>query len=354
MKASTLFALTIAVLIGLGVAVAAKMSGLFAPPAVQAPPPKQPPVKVLAAATNIFSGNMLQPASVYVRDLKPEELEHYQQNKSKYLTPDQVLTQDDLEKMAKPAPLPDRLLPTMRAVSVSVPKDNSAGGLIQVGEWVDVLLTSRIKDGNGKPATKTVTLAPRVRVVAKRNTLWPVFTPLPEKLPIQYTLEVNPYRAALMEFVKFRGEITLTPLSGAAQKELEAKRLALLKEDGPIKTVHFLGDSGPDAEREDSLVQRVNNGELAVGDSDLIALFGLKVATEEPPTDTLMIEQMVGMNHYRPAAFAPSGKRLIPASHGHSGDGTISAAGFHFEMAVPECESCKEKAKNAMKQALKR
>ena len=66
-------------------------------------------------------------------------------------------------------------------------------------------------------------MAPSVRVVAKRNTLWPVFAPLPEGKPLQFTLEVNPYRAALIDYVSTRGNLLLTPLGAADQKALDEK-----------------------------------------------------------------------------------------------------------------------------------
>src|SRR5438874_3691105 len=86
MRASTLFALTVAVLIGLGVAITAKLAGYFNTPPVELPPKKQD-VMILAAARNLFAGDLIDAAGVCVRALKPEELGHYQQYRDHYLPP---------------------------------------------------------------------------------------------------------------------------------------------------------------------------------------------------------------------------------------------------------------------------
>src|SRR5262249_61912271 len=105
------------------------------------------------------------------------------------------------QEMTKPEPLSQRLLPSMRAVNLSLTKEHSGGGLIQVGEWVDVVLTSSV-ESDGAASTRTATIAHNVRVIAKRNVLWPVFAPLTDDKPVHFTVEANPYRAALIEFAK--------------------------------------------------------------------------------------------------------------------------------------------------------
>src|SRR5579864_4648943 len=87
MRASTLFALTVAVLIGLGVALAAKIGGYFGPPPPVEPPPKKQDIMILAAAHNLFAGDLIDVSGVHVRALKPDELAHYQKNREQYLPP---------------------------------------------------------------------------------------------------------------------------------------------------------------------------------------------------------------------------------------------------------------------------
>jgi pilus assembly protein CpaB len=360
--------LTIAILIGLGVAVTARVSGLFngqpAPPA----PKKQAEIQVLVAAKNLFSGMLIDGTGVRVRTLKPEEMEHYQNNKDQYLPPvvnaavmrvakqeivaDQPILQSQLEKLEKPEPLNARLLPSMRAVSVSVEKDNSGGGMIQVGDWVDVLLTSNITSG-GKTITRTATLAPKVRVIAKRNSLWQLFVPLPEGKPLQFTLEMNPYRASLFEYAKTKGVITLALLSASEQKQLEQHHAALLQKPEPIQQVHFVLFATPEGAQEDDTVAKYNQGELVVGEWDLIKMFNL--TTSAPPEPAVAIEQVGGLNHYKAATFDSSGKRFVSAGGPQlvqpNADSNSSAASpaFEFSPTAPltkECQKCKKGKKS--------
>src|SRR5205823_8294730 len=134
-------------------------------------------------------------------------MDHYQAHKDDYLPAtaaatylriasknimgDQPILKEHLKEMVKPESLDARLVPQMRAINVAMSKDQSAGGLIQVGDWVDVLLTSTVETGKDSSTTRTACIAPRVRVIAKRNSLWPVFAPLPDDKPVHFTLEVN-------------------------------------------------------------------------------------------------------------------------------------------------------------------
>jgi len=199
MRASTMFAMTLALLAGVGAVVATRSAGWFAKPE----PPKEKEIQILAAARNLFPGDLIDASYVKTRPLRPEEREDYEKNKASYLPPvtsavtlrvaknaieaDAPIRREDLKDLVKPEPLHQRLLPNMRAVNVSVEKDHSAGGLIQEGEWVDVYLTSNIS-ANGQETTRTATLASGLRVIAKRNTLFQVLAPLPDNKPVHLSL----------------------------------------------------------------------------------------------------------------------------------------------------------------------
>src|SRR5262249_19516108 len=153
---------------------------------VAAKPPEV--TTVLVANRNIFAGHMIDTTWVTIRPLRPEEVKHYEQNRDQYLPPvqnaatlriaaknieaDKPILKDRLAEMAPPEPLSMRLLPNMRAVNLTITKDQSAGGLIQVGEWVDVLFTTQISV-NGAATTRTAAIAHKQRVIAKRNTTFP-------------------------------------------------------------------------------------------------------------------------------------------------------------------------------------
>lgn len=360
MRASTLFALTIAILIGLGVAVAARVSGFFQAPVAVA----QPEIKVLVAAKNLFKGDVIDSTGIQVRTLRPEEIAVYQKNKASYLPPvataaqlriakndilaDQPITKDNLEPLVKPEPLNTRLMKDMRAVSVSLTKDQSAGGMISVGEWVDVLLTSSIEDPSGRKTVRTAPIASAVRVVAKRNTLWPVFAPLPKDEKIQFTLEVNPYRAGLIEFGKSKGEITLTPLPVSEQKRLEGQRTTLLKQpNADVHQVLFQEEGSVAVEEEKSRINAYQQGELSVGDSDLMRIFG--ISTTPPPVKNITIQQIGGLSHYQPAEFTMNGDRVYPTRAGNTNSSNnspaMTAGGFQFTSPAAGCKTCGTKRK---------
>ena len=83
MRASTIFALTLAVFLGLGVAFALKLHDYFTQP--QPVAEKKLDVQVLVAARNLFAGDLIDTNGVRVRNLTAGELDHYQKYKDQYL-----------------------------------------------------------------------------------------------------------------------------------------------------------------------------------------------------------------------------------------------------------------------------
>jgi Flp pilus assembly protein CpaB len=342
MRASTLFALTAAVLIGLGVAVAAKMGGYFNKSVDQV---KQIDTTVLVAAKNIFSGDLINASDIRVRNLKPGELDSYNKHREQFLPAvqaaavlrvakqnieaDTPITRDLLKEFVKPAPLNERLLPDHRAVEIVLAKDRSAGGMIQVGEWVDLYLTSTIQGREGGGTTRTAAIAPRVRVIAKRDTLWPLFAPLPKDKPVEYTLEINSYRAALIEFARAKGALSMTPLPANEQKKLEAERnekLARMKNGDAIVEG---APEGQEAIEEMAMMQGGDSGgDHVITDAALVKLFDLKEPTPEPPPALTYIERLSGTHRVGQAVFTLEGKPYFGdlGYNGDTGNGHTSGA----------------------------
>ncbi|MGH7225822.1 MAG: Flp pilus assembly protein CpaB [Gemmataceae bacterium] len=286
MKASTLFSIVAAVFLGLIVVAAAKYSGLFAPKP-PAPPVVKEKIKVLVTAKNLFESFTIQPADVRVRDMTPAEEEHYSNNKEKYLPAtiqagvmrtltrsveaDQPLLREYVDDINLPQAINRRLSsPTMRAVNVAVPIERAAGGLIQRGEYVDVYLTTRISVA-GKPestTTETAPIARNLKVIVKRNNPWNMLLPVDPNKPIDYTLEANPYRAALIEYSKFKGELALVPTAAPQELQAAARRdvVAAAQNDPTSK----------EYQSEDERVAEFMRGERAIGEADLERVFNLK------------------------------------------------------------------------------
>jgi Flp pilus assembly protein CpaB len=327
-----MFALTLALLTGLGAVVAARYAGWLTKP--EAVVEKKEELKILVAKRNLYPGDIIDSSWVTTRALKPEEKNDYEANKQEYLPAveaaatlripkkaieaDSPILRKDLLPMVKPEPLHTRLLPNMRAVNISVQKDASAGGLIQVGEWVDVYLTSTVVIGS-QETTRTAPAAQALRVIAKRNALWPIFANLPEGKPVNFTLEANPYRAGLLEFSKIKGNLTLVPLSAAEQRVLEDRRTKLLasldgeakqghKADNTLLPVSFAQPGSSETNAEEGRVDAFNKGEYTISHADLIRIFDL--TTPPPPRSNHVVEQFSGLARNQITTFDPDGRFL--------------------------------------------
>jgi Flp pilus assembly protein CpaB len=318
MRASTLFAITVAILLALGVAVAARYSGFF-----DAPQPvvkKAPVFQVLVANQNLFEGITISGADVRVREVRDgDERRQYEDNKDKFLPPvpavanyrvlarnvlaDEPLRKEDFKEFKLATPLHLRLGPYMRAVNVSVPKERAAGGMIQTGEHVDVMLTTQITCPEGTcyhPSVETAVIASNLRVIAKRNSLWTVLAPLPENQPLQFTLEANPYRAALIEFARLKGDITLVPTPSAQVREPAAPK-------GGGRPIFSIPDNR-EYEKEDERVDAILASNLTIGDSDLERIFNLKPPAPRIPP--LRVERFSDVKLVAPAVFSSGGSLL--------------------------------------------
>lgn len=366
MRASTMFAMTLALLAGLGAVVAARYAGWLGKP--EAAKEKEKEITVLAAGRNLFPGDLIDASYVKTRPLKPEEREAYLKHKDNYLPPvpaavslrvaskpieaDALIRRDDLKEFVKPDPLNMRLLPNMRAVNISVQKENSAGGLIQEGEWVDVYLTTTISVGD-KETNRTALVATALRVIAKRNALWRVLAPLPDNKPVNFTVEANPYRSALIEFAKSKGHLTLVPLSSAEQKELETKRGKLLNvtkdEDVPVSLAEMTAE---ELTAEEERVESFARGDVAVGTDDLVRIFGL--TTPPPPSEGLVVERFTGLTRGASMRFNPDGQFIGMEETGRTIRSTtparssqVDASSFQFSLPgsvtpASKCKNCKK------------
>lgn len=366
MRASTMFALIVAVLVGLGAAVAAKASGIFNRAEAKKEPP---PVMVLAAAGNIFEGNMIQPADVRVRPATMQEVEQLRRGEllppmvqaavkrfAKLSIPaDSPIRKDYLEDLAAPTELRARVAPGMRAVNMAIPKHHAAGGLINVGDWVDVQLMAAIDSpavplpggaaAAGGTTAQAAIITRAARVIAKRNSLWPVQTPLGPDCPVNFTLETNPYRAALIEFSKDKGTIVLLPVGDQDKKVLEARRNDLLNQGtngaGVMAASYNMADSNEYRE-EDKRVGSFLNGNYVISESDLVRIFQLKYVPPTPPSPERRMEKVIGISTagYSRGSHGDDGfeEGNVGAQARRAGPATpISAGGSYTIGGSPTC-----------------
>ncbi len=307
MRPSTIFGIAIAVLLGLGVVVVAKLTGVFSPtpPAQQRGRPK-----ILVAKQNLFPGIRMSGREVTLRDMYPHEYQLYRDDpkefQKKYLPPlreavvnrvplvsipaDRPIARSDLEPLEIPPGTSARLKEGMRAVNISVPRERAAGGLIRTGEHVDVLLTTEIcTDPQCRQSTlRSARIAKDLRVIIKRDSLWTLLAPIPEDRPVRFTLEANPYRAALIEFAKLRGLLTLVPTSKDGDGSGIVTGAAVNSEFGDEKI----------------RVAKFKAGETTVGEDDLARIFGVRPQQIIPIEPPYRVERLSGVRKVGVSTFA--------------------------------------------------
>lgn len=300
MRASTLFGLTIAILIGMAVVFGVKSAGLFS----EKPRVVNPDLpKVLVFRSSAFEGLTAMSNDVIVRAVDPSELDRYMKNRDKYMPANpeaanfrvlarnvyanEPLLKEHFKDLGLPESFIGMLAPGMRAVNLQLARERSAGGVIRKGDYVDVLLTTTICSDPlcQYPSSASAPLALGLKVIMKRDSLFQRMEPLDDK-PISFTLEANPYRAALIEFAKSKGTITLVPTGPNNNK----------KPIGGATT-----NEGKDEERR--IIRFMENN--AITEKDLEEVF--KLTPMSPMALAQTTEHMVGHRFVGRTVHSPAG-----------------------------------------------
>jgi len=306
MKASTLFILSIALLVGLGAAAAARYVGLFDKRNGGEVVIREDTINVLVAAADLHKGIAITSENVRIRELRSDERSYFDQNRANILPPvvsaaflripnnlikaDSILRRKDFQDDL-PDALSLRLDEDMRGVTVGIPKDRSAGGVLQLGEYVDVWLTCTICEGPNceRPMIRKAQIAKDCRIIVKRNNLRTVTSVDSDDKPISYTLQANPYRAALIEYAQYKGQLSLMPVFSKDATPLEAKR--------PTQSMprSFTDMNSKQYADEDIKIQQVKLGDLVVGDEDLERIFKLNKVAPVPGPGPLKVRNVRGI-----------------------------------------------------------
>ncbi len=366
MKASTLFVVSIALFVGLASFATAKYFGLFnGGPKLEAPI-KEEPVMVLVANSDFYPNIAISANDVRVRELTAEEKSggFYEKNKGKFLPaiaaaanlriPNQKIKADTVlmrehfrEELPEAVTL--RLNRGMDAVNVMVPKERAASGVIQLGEYVNVYLTSRIPRSDGATMIQTAQVARNCRVIMKRGSLYITMSSDPPGQPIPWGLEANPYRAALIDWAQHKGEITLQPIYTENPEVLTAKR-APDSGTSPAGLTSPIKYSDPNSEEyrdEDERVSKILAGDYQIGDADFARIFRIQPPYRPP---LYRIRNVKGVT--------PSYEQIFDATSGEPKNGNAggaaaagqSAPNSKDEKDCPTCPKPKEdyKDKNTM------
>jgi Flp pilus assembly protein CpaB len=308
MRASTVFILALVLLVGFVALAVAKAAGLFNPSPPPPPAPERPPIKALFSKTNLFEKITITADQVYVRDLTAAEeaalKSRFGDNwQSKLLPPlvtaahlrtprqnivaDQPLFRDQFEDINLPEPISLQLEPNTRAVNVKVDKDKAVGGVLRVGEYVDVFLTAKVGIGN-EEELRTACIARGCKIVMKRNVMWTMMAGDPDDKPLHFTLQANPYRAALIAYAQQNGQISLLPGSP------------------PLRIGSSWSDpSSPEYAMEDQRIDEINRGTRVVGAEDLVRIFQIPPAPLPTPPP-LRIQHLAGVSEAGYTYFYPT------------------------------------------------
>jgi Flp pilus assembly protein CpaB len=360
MRPTTILAAIIAVVVGLLAVVLVRWAkpewfGLQPSQAQAQQEQTRPPI--LVAARNIYAGKCITEEDVRVRQERPNERELYAKQRLlpayvpaavgrvaiKPIPADQPITEDALEPLETyKEQLAERVTPGMRAVNLQLPITESGGGLIRVGDYVDVLIKTTAEASHdclslaelcrlGLPATTEGIIVRDARVIVRRNVLWPNCRPY-SMCVTNFIIETNPYRAAFLEYAKDRGLITLIPISDVERKlELENRRQAFLEDKGVFPTrlvgmtaqeilqyeaelaklpaddpkrylTYHLGSS-EEYRWENFRVRDVLRGQRMITDQDLSRILDLRLRQPPAPPPPTTVQRVVGVKPGEPHVF---------------------------------------------------
>lgn len=331
MRAGILFMLVVLVFLTLAGAVVARTMGLF-DKHQQVAAPAQP--QVIAALRRLPEGVAIDSHFVEVRAMSATELQVFKQEPDSFFPPSlwsvaqritaraieagEVIRRKDVVD-TNPDRLRERLAPGMRPVTVSLPAEQCQGGQISMGDWVDVSLTTGVSDGTpgAEPAARTAVIARGVRVIMKRDTTLPLFRPENKGEPIPFTLEANPYRAALINFTTLKGQLTLSALPESDYQSLETAREKRLEDSSKLPGAAVDWTAQGVADQEIAKIKQVVEDHYSIGDADLEEIFGLSpivVADSAPP---IRIQKIVGVEFQddqlfdRPASSSDASRKGV-------------------------------------------
>jgi Flp pilus assembly protein CpaB len=290
-----IFGLTLAALAGLIAAYGYKTYVANAKtPAPSTAPAPQPTYQLTVAAVNLTDKALIHPGMIRNIAVSKEQYDRVTGN-PKYLHGNQPLNrttikpikaeepifEDMLEPLEYPKPVSLSLKAGKRAAVIEVP---SRAAMVHVGDHVDVLCTLA-NDAFGLGRTATAAIAREARVVARFNSTRTAANPPPGDQTRTYTLELSPYRHALVELAKNMGGVFALSVSARPGEEGVVRDMAPMDEDP--QTDH-------------------------VTSADLAKVFGITVAPP-PEIHRTEIERWVGVErrdiviYEKPGAQAPKG-----------------------------------------------
>jgi Flp pilus assembly protein CpaB len=179
------------------------------------PRPVDDSVEVTVAATNVYDQMEIRGNNVKKVRVSPRQRDLWLKSGKKLLIGNQpigrvakvaVMAEDpfyeeDMYPFRYPESIDKLLRPGWRPVILTLPAKDA---MVQVGDYVDVYATLS-NDALGPGGNGTAEIAKGAKVIARFGTTRPGAQPRDANAPREYTLEVTPYRAALIQLAKTSG-----------------------------------------------------------------------------------------------------------------------------------------------------
>jgi Flp pilus assembly protein CpaB len=297
-SASTVFAIALAIVAGLIFAWLFRQVFLLKPAVTK---PVDDSVELTVAAANVYDQMEIKPIHVKKVRVSPKERDNYARSGKTLLTGNQPIGrvarvpvmaerpfyEEDLYPYKYPEPV--KVRPGWRAAIVTIPAKEA---MVQVGDYVDVYCTLS-NDLLGPGGQGTAEIAKGAQVVARFGSTRPGVQPVSNSAPREYTLEVTPYRGALIELAKSMGArfgLANAPMIGEGDQ----------KSPPPANDINDPREQAADR----------------VSGADMAALFGISPPQSGPPP--WVVEKYVGISEQGRTQYPG----YVPPSR--SGNGTAS------------------------------
>jgi Flp pilus assembly protein CpaB len=232
MSSGTLFGITLAIVAGLVVATGVKLFLLDRQPT---PPSKPVTREMTVAAVNVLERTKIGPKDVKRVQVTEEVFKKWEKKANAEnteilvgaqpinrttevaLKAEEPIFENRLERMKYPIPVSDLISEGMRAIIVETPAKET---MVQVGDHVDLVATIKNVDPQfGSPSTYSAPLAKNAKVVARFGSTLTAARPQEGDMRT-YTLEVTPFRFALIELAKaVGGRFNLSVAKRTEEKE---------------------------------------------------------------------------------------------------------------------------------------
>lgn len=264
-SASTVFAIALAIVAGL---IFAWLFKVVIFDRRQVKQPVDPTVSVTVTSANIFNNTQLKPINLKTVKVSPETLQRMRNDRGgqmpltaaqatnrvakKPILAEMPIFNDDLEEFTYPPSIQTLLEPGKRPAIVEV---GARDAMVQLNDHVDLYVTMT-NDSFGAGANATALMTKAAKVIARFNTTRPGAQPASPTAPRSYTLQVTPYRYALIELAKTMGAKFSLAVTTVPSEE-EKTQLASRESGDPAQEV--------------------------VTPADLANLFGLRPAGPPPP-----------------------------------------------------------------------